>query len=143
MRGSAINNHSYFDTMQYYISKTVNGKFQETIELVTSLLKEEGFGVLTEIDVKRTLQAKLGVDYKEYVILGACNPHLAIQAFQAEDKIGTLLPCNVIVINQGDGKIEVAFMDAQSLMSQIGNSGLELLALEVNQRLNRVLDSLF
>ena len=129
--------------MQYYISKTVNGKFQETIELVTSLLKEEGFGVLTEIDVKKTLQAKLGVDYKEYVILGACNPHLAIQAFQVEDKIGTLLPCNVIVINQGDGKIEVAFMDAQSLMSQIGNSGLELLALEVNQRLNRVLDNLF
>lgn len=129
--------------MQYYISKTVNGIFQETIELVTSLLKEEGFGVLTEIDVKKTLQAKLGVDYKEYVILGACNPHLAIQAFQVEDKIGTLLPCNVIVINQGDGKIEVAFMDAQSLMSQIGNSGLELLALEVNQRLNRVLDNLF
>lgn len=128
--------------MQYYISKTTNGKFQETIEIVTSLLKDEGFGVLTEIDLKKTLHAKLGIDFKEYVILGACNPHLAIQALQAEDKIGTLLPCNVIVINQGDGKIEVAFMDAHSLMSQIGNSALDLLALEVNQRLKRVLDNL-
>lgn len=128
--------------MQYYISKTLKGKFQETIDKVTTLLKQEGFGVLTEIDVKKTLQAKLGVDYKEYVILGACNPHLAIQAFQTEDKIGTLLPCNVIVINQGDGNIEVAFMDAQSLMSQIGNPGLEVLALEVNDRLNRMLSKL-
>jgi uncharacterized protein (DUF302 family) len=88
------------------------------------------------------LQAKLGVDYKEYVILGACNPHLAIQALQAEDKIGALLPCNVIVINQGDGKIEVGFMDAQSLMSGIGNPKLDTLASEVNQRLKRVLDNL-
>jgi len=128
--------------MQYYISKTLKGKFQETIDKVTTLLKQEGFGVLTEIDVKKTLQAKLGVDYKEYVILGACNPHLAIQAFQTEDKIGTLLPCNVIVINQGDGNIEVAFMDAQSLMSQIGNPGLEVLALEANDRLNRMLSKL-
>jgi uncharacterized protein (DUF302 family) len=88
------------------------------------------------------LQAELGVEYKEYVILGACNPHLAIQAFQAEDKIGTLLPCNVIVIDQGEGNIEVAFMDAQSLMTQIGNPGLELLAMEANDRLNRVLNQL-
>jgi uncharacterized protein (DUF302 family) len=128
--------------MQYYISKIFKGKFRETIDNVTSLLKEEGFGILTEIDVKKTLQAKLGVEYKEYVILGACNPHLAIQAFQAEDKIGTLLPCNVIVIDQGEGNIEVAFMDAQSLMTQIGNPGLELLAMEANDRLNRVLNQL-
>jgi uncharacterized protein (DUF302 family) len=128
--------------MKYYFSKTIRGKFSEIIEMVTALLKDEGFGVLTEIDVRKTLKDKLGVDYKEYMILGACNPHLAIRAFQAEDKIGILLPCNVIVINQGEGNIEVAVMDAQSLMSRIGNPDLDVLAMEANDRLNRVLSKL-
>jgi uncharacterized protein (DUF302 family) len=125
--------------MKYYISKTIKGKYQETIEKVTDLLKEEGFGVLTEIDVKKTLKKKLDVEYKNYVILGACNPNLALRAFQSEDKIGTLLPCNVAVIDQGDGNIEVAIMDAINLMSHIGNPELEVLALEVSQRMERVL----
>ncbi len=125
--------------MKYYISKTIKGKYQEIIEKVTDLLKEEGFGVLTEIDVKKTLKKKLDVDYKNYVILGACNPNLALRAFQSEDKIGTLLPCNVVVIDQGDGNIEVAIMDAVNLMSHIGNPELEVLALEVSERMERVL----
>ena len=86
--------------MDYYISKTIKGQFKETIETVTELLQDEGFGVLTTIDVKETMKKKLDIDYKNYTILGACNPHLAIRAFQAEDKIGTLLPCNVIVIEK-------------------------------------------
>jgi len=128
--------------MKYYISKTIKGKYQETIENVTDLLKEEGFGVLTEIDVKKTLKKKLDVEYKNYVILGACNPNLALRAFQSEDKIGTLLPCNVAVIDQGDGNIEVAIMDAINLMSHIGNPELEVLALEVSERMERVLRKL-
>ncbi|MCD4729796.1 MAG: DUF302 domain-containing protein [Bacteroidales bacterium] len=128
--------------MQYYLSKIIQGKFKQIIDKVTELLKEEGFGILTEINVKDTLKKKLDVDYKEYVILGACNPSLALRAFQAEDKIGTLLPCNVSVIDQGDGNIEVAIMDAETLMSPIGNPELKVLAKEVAERMNRVLMNL-
>lgn len=128
--------------MQYYLSKIIQGKFQPVITKVTDLLKEEGFGILTEINVKETLKKKLDVDYKDYVILGACNPPLALRAFQAEDKIGTLLPCNVSVIDQGDGNIEVAVMDAANLMSHIGNPQLEVLAKEVAERMTRVLMNL-
>jgi uncharacterized protein (DUF302 family) len=125
--------------MKYYISKTIKGKFHPTIDKVTDLLKEEGFGVITEIDVKKTLKTKLDVDYKNYIILGACNPNLALRAFTAEDKIGTLLPCNVTIIDQGEGQIEIAIMDAVNMMSQIGNPELEVLAIEVSERMDRVL----
>ena len=128
--------------MQYYLSKTIHGEFHQVISMVTDLLKEEGFGILTEINVKDTLKKKLDVDYKSYAILGACNPHLALRAFQSEDKIGTLLPCNVIVIDQGESNIEVAIMDAETLMSQIGNPELKVLAKEVSERMNRVLMNL-
>lgn len=128
--------------MQYYLSKTIQGKFKQVIDKVTVLLKEEGFGILTEINVKETLKKKLDIDYKDYVILGACNPSLALRAFQAEDKIGTLLPCNVSVIDQGDGNIEVAIMDAETLMSPIGNPELKVLAKEVAERMNRILMNL-
>lgn len=126
--------------MDYYISKTIKGDFDESINKVTELLQEEGFGVLTTIDVRETMKKKLDVDYKNYTILGACNPHLAIRAFQAEDKIGTLMPCNVTVIDQGDGDIEVAIMDVQVVMKQIDNPDLQVLALEASKRLKRVLD---
>lgn len=125
--------------MDYYISKTIKGDFEGTINTVTELLKDEGFGVLTTIDVKETMKKKLDVDYKNYAILGACNPHLAIRAFQAEDKIGTLMPCNVTVIDQGDGNIEVAIMDVQVVMKQIDNPQLQVLALEASKRLRRIL----
>ena len=128
--------------MKYYISKIIEGQFETTIENVTELLSEEGFGIQSLIDVTKTLKEKLDVDYKNYVILGACNPHLALRAFQAEDKIGTLMPCNVIVIDQGDGKIEIAAMDPNALMGQIGNPELNVLALEASKRMNRVLDKL-
>lgn len=128
--------------MKYYLSKVIQGKFQQVINEVTDLLKDEGFGILTEINVKETLKKKLDIDYKDYVILGACNPPLALRAFQAEDKIGTLLPCNVSVIDQGDGNIEIAVMDVANLMSHIGNPELEVLAKEVSERMNRVLMNL-
>lgn len=128
--------------MQYYISKIIEGSFEESITRVSDLLADEGFGILTQIDVSQTLKIKLDVDYKKYVILGACNPHLALRAFQAEDKIGTLMPCNVIVIDQGEGKIEIAAMDANSMMSHIGNADLNILALEATKRLTRVLNKL-
>lgn len=125
--------------MQYYVSKTIQGEFKSMVDKVTELLAEEGFGIQSLIDVTKTLKDKLDVEFKNYVILGACNPHLALRAFQAEDKIGTLMPCNVIVIDQGDGAIEIAAMDPNVLMSQIGNPELNVLALEASKRLNRVL----
>ncbi len=125
--------------MDYYISKTIKGDFAETINVVTELLQDEGFGVLTSIDVKETMKKKLDVDYKNYVILGACNPHLAIRALQAEDKIGTLMPCNVTVIDQGEGEIEITAIDTQVVMKQIDNPQLQVLALEASKRLSRVL----
>jgi uncharacterized protein (DUF302 family) len=125
--------------MKYYVSKTIKGKYLPTIEKVTELLKEEGFGIITEIDVKKTLKTKLGVDYKNCIILGACNPNLALRAFTAEDKIGTLLPCNVTVIDQGEGNIEVAIIDAVNMMSHVGNPELEVLAIEVSERMDRIL----
>lgn len=125
--------------MQYYISKIVTGTFNEAVNKVTDLLSEEGFGIQFTIDVTKTLKEKLDVEYKDYLIMGACNPNLALRAFQAEDKIGTLLPCNVIVIDQGEGEIEVAAIDPNSLMGQIGNPELNVLALEASKRLNRVL----
>ena len=94
--------------MKYYIAKTVSGTFPATVERVIESLKAEGFGVLTDIDVKATMKKKLDLDFREYRILGACNPPLAHQALTADDKIGTMLPCNVIVQDIGGGRIEVA-----------------------------------
>ena len=128
--------------MKYYKSKIIQTGFEEAIDKVTGLLKEEGFGILTEIDVRQTLKKKLDVDFKPYKILGACNPQFAYQAFQSEDKIGALLPCNVIVIDQGSGKIEVAIMDAGSMMQQIGNDKLGEIAGEVSKRMEGVLEKL-
>ncbi|GAB4311307.1 MAG: DUF302 domain-containing protein [Bacteroidales bacterium] len=128
--------------MKYYISQIFNSPFNHILGILPDLLSQEGFGIITQIDVKDTLRKKLDIDYKNYVILGACNPQLALRAFQAEDKIGTLLPCNVIVIDQGDGTTEVAYMDSVTLMGNIGNPELELLAKEANERLGRVMHEL-
>ncbi len=128
--------------MKYFNSKTIKGQFEPTIKRVTELLSEEGFGIQSEINVTKTFKEKLDVDFKNYVILGACNPHLALRAFQSEDKIGTLLPCNVIVIEQGEDEVEVATIDPNSMMSQIGNPELNVLGLEASKRLNRVLAKL-
>ncbi|TVR39267.1 MAG: DUF302 domain-containing protein [Bacteroidia bacterium] len=129
--------------MTYYFSKIFNDKgFDEAIAEVTEALKQEGFGVLTEIDVQGTLKQKLDVDFRKYRILGACNPHFAYKAFQAEDKIGILLPCNVIVQEHDDGSVEVAAMNPVAAMSAVQNEELGGLAGEVEKIMERVVNSL-
>ena len=128
--------------MAYYVSKTVHHRFDKTIELVTQALEAEGFGVLTEIDVKATMKKKLGVDFRNYRILGACNPTFAHRALEAEDKIGTMLPCNVIVQERGENEIEVAAVDPVSSMQAVKNDALEPIAREIRERLERVVKSL-
>lgn len=126
--------------MEYYISKTVSGEFNAVMDKVVALLKEEGFAIKTEIDVTETLKNKLGVDFKKYHILGACNPGFAHEALMAEDKVGVLLPCNVILIEQEPGVIEVAAMDSVKMMSGIGNPRLEEVARKVNEHLSHVIE---
>lgn len=126
--------------MNYYISKIVNGNFTAVKEKAIKLLEEEGFAVKTEIDVTATLDAKLGISFKNYHILGACNADFAHQALLAEDKVGVLLPCNVILIEQEEGKIEVATMDAEAMMASLGNPALDQVAQKVNLHLSKVID---
>ena len=122
--------------MQYYHSKTVKGKsFREVIELVKGELKAEGFGVVSEIDISETLKNKINVDFRKYIILGACNPHYAYKALQAEDKIGVFLPCNVIVEEREPGVVEVSAVDPVASMVSVGNASLEPLAVEIRQKL--------
>ncbi len=129
--------------MSYYISTIVQNKsFDEAIELVTEKLKDEGFGILTEIDVQETLKKKIGADFKKYRILGACNPHFAHKALQTEDKLGILLPCNVVVEEHENGEIEVSAVDPIVSMSAVNNEGLAGLATEVKEKLSSVIDSL-
>ncbi len=128
--------------MNYYFSKNINGSFDDAIQKVTEALKVEGFGVLTEIDVKATLKKKLDVDFKNYKILGACNPPFAYKALQAEDKIGAMLPCNVTLIEQADGKIEVAAVDPIASMQAVRNESLSGIASEIQAKLKKVIDSL-
>ena len=125
--------------MQYYIAKTVSGGFPATVERVIESLKAEGFGVLTEIDVKATMKKKLDIDFRDYRILGACNPPLAHQALTADDKIGTMLPCNVIVQDLGGGNIEVAAINPAISMEQAGNPTLKAIAESVTGKLKRVI----
>jgi uncharacterized protein (DUF302 family) len=127
--------------MSYYISTTFNGTFEEAITKATDELKKEGFGVLTEIDVKETLKKKLDVDFKKYKILGACNPNFAYQALQAEDKIGTMLPCNVIVEEHEDGKVEVSAVNPLESMKAIKNDKLADVANQVNEMLKKVINN--
>lgn len=128
--------------MSYYFSKKINSNFKSAIEKTTAALKEEGFGVLTEIDVKETLKKRLDVDFKNYKILGACNPPFAHKALQSEDKIGLMLPCNVSVIDQGDGSIEIAAVDPVASMQAIDNKSLLGIAEEVRDKLKKVIDKI-
>ena len=121
----------------YAISTRVEMPYEEAIAKTTAALQEEGFGVLTEIDVKATLKKKLDAPFRRYVILGACNPQLANRALNTELEIGLLLPCNVIVYEDGDGSV-VSIADPQVMLEAAGNSELEPLALEARQRLERV-----
>ncbi len=126
----------------YYFSKSLDLPFEAAIDRVTEELKKEGFGVLTQIDVAETLKKKLDVEFRPYRILGACNPSFAHQALQAEDKIGTMLPCNVIVQDLGDKGTEVAAVDPIASMQAIDNPGLASIAGEVRERLRKVVERL-
>jgi uncharacterized protein (DUF302 family) len=125
--------------MSFYIAKTVRVPFDAAIEKVTAALKEEGFGILTDIDVRSTLKTKLGIEWRPYRILGACNPQLAHRALQAEDKIGVMLPCNVIVQEVGAGEVEVAAIDPTASMERVGKPALSELAETVRDKLSAVL----
>ena len=129
--------------MKYYFSTTLkNVTFEAAKEKVTEALKKEGFGVLTNIDVKKTLKKKLDVDFRPYEILGACNPHFAYKALSTEDKIGIMLPCNVIIEENKNGIIVVSAVDPIASMGAVENNSLEEIAKEVQQKLKRVINSL-
>lgn len=128
--------------MGYYISKTLDVPFDEAVEMVKAELKKEGFGVLTEIDVRKTLKEKLNVEFRNYRILGSCNPPFAYKALLAEDKIGLMLPCNVIVQETADGRIEVAAIDPVASMQAVQNPALESVGLEVRAKLRKVVEGL-
>ena len=128
--------------MEYYFSKTVTETFDNTILKVTEALKAEGFGILSEIDVKATLKKKLDVDFYNYKILGACNPPFAYKALLAEDKIGTMLPCNVIVQEKVAGQVEVSAVDPSASMLSIENIGLQGIETEIRTRLKKVIENL-
>ena len=127
--------------MTYCFTKTLNTSFDDAIAQTTAALKEKGFGVLTTIDVKKTLKEKIDADFRPYTILGACNPNFAHQALQNEPKIGTMLPCNVIV-EEVDGAIEVSAVDPLASMQAVENPALEGIAREVQSLLKEVIDAL-
>lgn len=124
------------------MNKTITTDFDKAEELVTEALKKEGFGVLSEIDVKATLKKKLDVDFKKYKILGACNPPNAYKALQHEDKIGTMLPCNVILQEVGENQVEVAAVNPVASMMAVENKELSAIAGEIKAKLERVIESL-
>jgi uncharacterized protein (DUF302 family) len=128
--------------MSYYFSKTLNISFDEAVSKVIGELKKEGFGILTDIDVKGALKKKLNIDFRKYRILGACNPPFAYQALQAEDKIGTMLPCNVVVQEFAGGSVEVAAVDPVASMQAIDNPKLGNIAEQVRIKLKKVIDRL-
>ncbi len=128
--------------MSYYFSKTIDGPFDAAVDKTKAALKTEGFGVLTEIDVRKTLKEKLGVEFRNYRILGACNAPYAYKALLAEDKIGTMLPCSVIVQETADGRVEVAAIDPVASMAAVRNPALEPVGTEVRAKLKKVIDSL-
>ncbi len=128
--------------MAYYLSKTVSGPFESVVADVTARLKEQGFGLLTDIDVQATLKAKIGADVGKYRILGACNPRFAHEALQVEDKLGVLLPCNVLVRETSDKEVEVASVDPVTAMERTGNPALRSMAEEVRRLLADALSRL-
>jgi uncharacterized protein (DUF302 family) len=128
--------------VSYYLSKTVRGAFDEVLGAAVEAFKKEGFGVLTEIDVRETLKKKLGVEFRKYRILGMCNPPFAHKALQAEDKIGTMLPCSVVVQETPDGRVEVAAIDPRASMQAVDNPALAGIAAEVREKLARAVAGL-
>ena len=128
--------------MSYYFAKTIQASFEEAVSRTREALKAEGFGVITEIDVQKTLKTKIGVDFRPYLILGACNPAMAHQALQVEDKVGTMLPCNVVVQERSEGTVEIAAIDPVASMQAIENPALTEKATEIAAKLRSALDRL-
>ena len=128
--------------MSYYFARTLPVGFDEAVRRATAALKQQGFGIITEIDVKQTLKAKIGVDFRNYRILGACNPKLAHEALQLEDKIGTMLPCNVVVQEVGANKTEIAAIDPVASMQAIDNPRLKAAAQHAQGLLQKVIAAL-
>ena len=128
--------------MSYYFSRTLETDFDTAVERTTDALRQAGFGIITEIDVRETFGKKLGIDYRDYRILGACNPKMAHEALSIEDKVGTMLPCNVVVQDLGGGRIEVAAVDPVASMAAIGNDALRDTAGQVRTMLKGVIERL-
>ena len=128
--------------MGYYFGATIDSTFEEAIDKVTGELKKEGFGIITEIDVKKTLKEKMNVEFRNYRILGACNPTYAYIALQAENKIGAMLPCNVVVQEKDDGGIEVSAIDPVASMLAVKNEELQDIAKTIQGKLQKVIESL-
>lgn len=133
---------SIFKRMKYYITKKIASEFDEAISILEKELKNEGFGILTDIDIKDTLKDKIGVDFRKYRILGACNPKLAHEALVAEDKIGVLLPCNFIVQEIGKGNVEIACINPLEAMKSVDNEKIRQVANAVTKKLTNVLEVL-
>lgn len=128
--------------MSYYFGTTIEASFDDAVDKVREALKQEGFGILTDIDVKAALKEKLGVDFHNYRILGACNPPYAYKALQAENKIGAMLPCNVVVQEKEKGRIEIAAVDPVSSMLAVKNEALKEIAEQIQEKLKTVIESL-
>lgn len=128
--------------MNYYFAKTLETDFESAVQRATEALRQHGFGIITQIDVKDTFKNKIGVEFRDYRILGACNPQLAHEALQIEDKVGTMLPCNVVVQDLGNGKIEVAAIDPVASMMAIENPELKRAAEQVREKLRGAIESL-
>jgi len=128
--------------MSYYISKTINATFEAAVEKVTEELKKEGFGIITEINIQETLKKKLDVDIQKYRILGACNPRYAHEALQIEEKIGTMLPCNIIVVEKGPAFTEVSAINPLVSMQTVNNPVLNAIAAQVTEKLQKVIELL-
>lgn len=128
--------------MSYYFARSLETDFESAVQRATEALKAHGFGIITQIDVRDTFKNKLGVEFRDYRIMGACNPQLAHEALQIEDKVGTMLPCNVVVQDLGDGKIEIAAIDPVASMMAIENPELKCAAEQVRDKLRGAIDSL-
>ena len=128
--------------MTYYFAKTIECGFEDAVARTRQALQQEGFGVITEIDVRQTLKAKIGVEFRPYLILGACNPLLVHEALKIEDKVGTMLPCNVVVQDLGRGRVEIAAIDPVASMTAIENPDLKVKAGQVGEKLRAALTAI-
>ena len=128
--------------MTYYFAKTLERPFDEAVAATREVLAEEGFGIISEIDIRQTMKAKIGEDFRPYVILGACNPRLAYEALMLEDKVGAMLPCNVVVQDAGGGRTEVAAIDPVASMQAIANPALKEKAARVAEKLEAAIGRL-